>query len=324
MKNTLRILGMILSGGMFFTSTTFGQQLPQFSQYVFNNLQVNPGYAGYKGQAFVQSTYRSQWVTFPGAPKTFSVVADLSAKEGLMGFGFSLVSDQIGPTGTTTAMLTYAYRIRIGQESFLSLGVSGGASEYVLDGDLLMPGDADDPDLPQGRTNIFTPNMNAGLFFNSNRFFAGFSTFNMVGKKALEREDIALAYHSFHFFLTAGALIPLSENVQFKPSFLIKEVKGIPTNYDLNTMFLFMERLWIGASYRSNLKMKEENLQGNLNQRKAIAFLTEIFATEKLRIGYAYDHNLSEINNYRDNSHEFSLGFFISPKKGFPVNGKWF
>ncbi|ERM83627.1 hypothetical protein P872_03105 [Rhodonellum psychrophilum GCM71 = DSM 17998] len=324
MKNTLRILGMILSGGMFFTSTTFGQQLPQFSQYVFNNLQVNPGYAGYKGQAFVQSTYRSQWVTFPGAPKTFSVVADLSAKEGLMGFGFSLVSDQIGPTGTTTAMLTYAYRIRIGQESFLSLGVSGGASEYVLDGDLLMPGDADDPDLPQGRTNIFTPNMNAGLFFNSNRFFAGFSTFNMVGKKALEREDIALAYHSFHFFLTAGALIPLSENVQFKPSFLIKEVKGIPTNYDLNTMFLFMERLWIGASYRSNLKMKEENLQGNLNQRKAIAFLTEIFATEKLRIGYAYDHNLSEINNYRDNSHEFSLGFFISPKKGFPTNGKWF
>lgn len=324
MKNALRVLGMILSGVMFFTSTTFGQQLPQFSQYVFNNLQVNPGYAGYKGQAYVQSTYRSQWVTFPGAPKTFSVTADLSAKEGLMGFGFSLASDQIGPTGTTTAMLTYAYRIQTGQASFLSLGVSGGASEYVLDGDLLLPGDFGDPVLPAGRTNIFTPNMNAGLFFHSDRFFAGFSAYNMIGKKALEREDIALAYHSFHFFLTAGALFPLSENVQFKPSFLIKEVKGIPTNYDLNGMFLFMERLWIGASYRSNLKMKEENFQGNLNQRKAVAFLTEIFASDNLRIGYAYDHNLSEINNYRDNSHEFSLGFLISPRKAVMSKAKWF
>nr|WP_228527908.1 type IX secretion system membrane protein PorP/SprF [Pararhodonellum marinum] len=306
------------------TGGSFAQQLPQFSQYIFNGLHVNPGYAGYKGEPYVQSTYRSQWVNFPGAPKTFTVTADLSANEGLMGFGASILSDRLGPAQTSSALLTYAYRIQVGYESFLGLGVSGGVSEYVIDGSMLNPNDFNDPNIPEGRINMFTPNMNAGIFFNTQRFYAGFSVYNLIGKQSLEREEIALAYHDFHYFLTAGAFLPISENIQFKPSFLFKEVKGGPTSYDLNGMFLFMETFWIGASYRSNVKWWKDNLQSDLSSRNAIAMIFELFVMNDLRIGYAYDHNTNALNNLRNNSHEISIGYYIAPKNIRMRNQRWF
>lgn len=301
-----------------------GQQLPQFSQYIFNGLHINPGYAGYKNQGYIQSTFRQQWMDFPGAPRTFTVTADLSANEGMMGFGASVLSDRIGPTTTTTGLLTYAYRVQVGKESFLSLGVSAGVSEYRLDGDMLLPNDQDDVELPLGIANLFSPNMNTGLFFHNERFYAGMSVFNLAGRNVVNREDIALSLHDLHFFFTAGMLLPLTDGIQFKPSFLIKEVKGAPTNYDLNGMILLGERLWLGASYRGNMHISNENLETNLNRRNAWAFIVEIFATENLRIGYAHDRNLNALQDFRTNSHEFSLGYYITPRKVSMKNPRWF
>lgn len=323
MKRIFKITTMAFVVALLAASEVVGQQLPQFSQYIFNGLHINPAYAGYKNQGYVQSTYRNQWVSFPGAPQTFTVTADLSANEGLMGFGVSFMTDRIGPAETSSALLTYSYRIQTGKTSFLSLGVSGGASQYAIDGTWEY-NDPNDPNIPEGRINTWTPNMNAGLFFHSDRFYAGFSTFNMVGRSALEREDIALAYHDFHYYLTAGALVSISDNVEFKPSFLIREVKGAPTSYDINGMFLFMERLWLGASYRSNMKIWNDNLEGMLNNRTAVAFIAEIFATENLRLGYAYDHNLNVLENYRNASHEFSVGYYLTPRNAKLKNPRWF
>jgi type IX secretion system PorP/SprF family membrane protein len=302
-----------------------GQQLPQFSQYIFNGLHINPGYAGYKNEGYVQMTYRNQWMQFPGAPRTFSLSADLSSNEGKMGFGMSLLADEIGPTKTTSGLLTYAYRIQTGRESFLGLGVSAGASQYLMDGDMLAYNDPNDPNLPMGRNVLFTPNMNAGIFFHTDRIYAGFSTFNMVGKRILQKEDIALAFHDFHYYLTAGAMVPLTDNIQFKPSFLFKEVKGSPTNFDLNGMFLFKERLWLGASYRANIKKWKDNLETNLNNKTAVAYIVEVFATDHLRIGYAYDQNLNVLSNDRRyNSHEVSLGYYLFHKNVTLKNPRWF
>jgi type IX secretion system PorP/SprF family membrane protein len=324
MKTTFRITGLAFLLTLMVSGVTFGQQLPQFSQYIFNGLHINPGYAGYKGEPYIQSTYRSQWVNFPGAPETFTVTADFSANEGTMGFGFSLMSDNLGPAKTTGGLLTYAYRIQTGTDSYLGLGVSAGFSQYSLDGSMLDPNDFPDSQIPEGRINLLTPNLNSGLFFHNKKFYAGFSVYNMIGKKALEKEDVALAYHDFHYYLTAGYLFDLSDNVKFKPSFLIKEVKGAPTSYDINAMFLFMERLWVGGSYRSNMKIWNDNLQEGLNKRNAVAAIIEIFPTDRLRLGYAYDHNLNVLNAYRNNSHELSVGFYMIPRKAVMKNQRWF
>lgn len=318
-KKYLTFLGLTLTP-LFSQS----QQLPQFSQYMFNGLHINPGYAGYKNQGYVQSTFRNQWINLPGAPQTFSLTADFSANGGLMGFGVSLLNDQIGPTRTTSALLTYAHRVRTGEDSYLSLGLSAGTNQYVLDGSNLLPVDPLDPDINFENQSLFTPNMNTGLFFHSPYFYAGISAFNLIGRKALDREDIALSLHDIHYFFTVGAMLPINDVVSLKPSILVREVRGAPISYDLNTMLLFFERLWLGASYRSNLRFGSENPEGNLNKRNALALIVEVFVTEDLRFGYAYDQNLNTLQNLRNDSHEFSIGYYISKKRSRITNPRWF
>lgn len=300
------------------------QQLPQYSQYMFNGLHVNPGYAGYKNEGYIQSTYRNQWTTFPGAPKTLSVTADFSANEGTMGFGVSFVDDRIGPNVNSSGLLTYAYRLRTGDRSFLSLGLSGGFSRYGLDPSQLVPNDSQDPLIPTGNVNVTIPNLNSGLFFHTDRFYAGFSAYNLIGKEAASKEDVALGYHDIHYFMTAGALFDINTQLQFKPSVLVKQVKGSPTNYDINAMFLINEKLWLGGSYRANALVFENFLQDDLETRSAVVAIVEFFATPELRVGYAYDHNLNVLNNYKNNTHEISLGLYLRSKNIVMKNPRWF
>ncbi len=134
---------------------------------------------------------------------------------------------------------------------------------------------------------------------------------------------MALAYHDFHYYLTAGAMFRISDAVGFKPSFLVKQVKGSPTNYDINGMFLFLDRLWLGASYRSNMKIWTD-VDGDLTRRNAVAAILELFATDRLRLGYAYDQSLNVLQDYRHNSHELSLGYYMMPRIAKMKNQRWF
>ncbi len=305
---------LFLWAAMGWAVDTSGQQLPLFSQYVFNSLHINPGYAGYKMDPFVQATYRSQYIDFPGAPKTMSISADMASADGSMGFGASFSSDQIGATKTLAGLLTYAYRIQTGNQSFLSLGASAGISEYALDGALLIPDDDTDTTLPTDRINLFTPNLNVGLFFYGERFFTGISAFNLTGRKNLENENIALSLHNVHYYFQVGGLFPLSDDVEFKPSLLVREDLKGPTNFDINTMFLFKETLWAGLSYRSYLNTHNNSGQTLPTRGNVLAAIVEVFATERLRVGYAYDYNLNALNRQRNNSHEISVGLYFGSK----------
>lgn len=323
MKETFRILCLVWVALGLVVGNVHSQQLPQFSQYMFNGLHINPAYAGYKGEHYIQSTYRSQWVDFPGAPRTFTATGDFSANEGRMGIGASFMTDQFGPAKTNAIMGSYAYRIQTGEDSYLGLGASAGAIEYAIDGSLFSPGDLDDPDVPQGVLNAFTPNLNTGVFFHTPRFYAGVSAFNLVGRKKLEDEGLALAYHNLHYYVTMGGLFTLSDQVQFKPSFLVRHSDTGPTNVDLNGMVLFVERIWVGASYRTNVKVNS-GLPDNLSSRNALSFILELFAMENLRLGYAYDVQNNVLSGLRNNSHEFSVGYYIAPRKVNMKNPRWF
>jgi type IX secretion system PorP/SprF family membrane protein len=206
----------------------------------------------------------------------------------------------------------------------LSLGVSGGFAKYGIDPSLLSANDTNDPRIPEGKINVAIPNLNTGIFFHNDIFYGGISIFNMIGRGVAKREDVALAYHDFHYFFNAGALFKLNPNVQFKPSFLIKQVKGSPINYDLNAMFFLKDILWIGGSFRSNTLPTDTFLQEDLSRRNAVAAIFEVFATYNLRLGYSYDHNLNVLNNYRNNSHEISLGYYLRTRNTEMKNPRWF
>ncbi|WP_073095879.1 PorP/SprF family type IX secretion system membrane protein [Cyclobacterium lianum] len=302
------------AGFVLFQNPAKGQQMPQYSQYVFNALHINPAYAGYKVDPFVQATYRSQFMNFPGAPNTISISADMGNLEETMGYGLSIIADELGPYKTHSFLLTYAYKVRLTQDSFLGLGLSSGVSEHVLDAGKLQPDDPSDPGIPQGRLNAFTPNLNAGLFYHSPKFFSGLSAFNLLGQNSLKNSDLALATNNYHFYFQAGGLLPLSDGLAFKPSILIREDLKGPSSYDINTMFLLNEQFWLGAAYRSSLRKGNIDV-GNLpSNRTALAILFDLFITDEVRFGYAYDFNLNSNNNYRNNSHEFSLGYYINNK----------
>lgn len=326
MKNSIKALLFAVFLILLESSEVFAQQLPQFSQYIFNGLHVNPGYAGYKNEGYVQSTYRNQWNNFPGSPQTVSVTADFSANEGRSGFGISFLNDKIGATESKIALLTYAYRIQLRRGSYLGLGVSGGLSDYMLDPSLLSANDLNDPLIPEGIVRKSVPNLNAGLFYHNSKYYLGLSAFNMIGKAAILREDVALAYHDFHYYLTGGAVFPISDEVSFKPSFLFKHSKGSPTSVDLNGMFLLSERIWIGGGFRTNVRVFGDQLpeRSLLNKRTALVGLFEIFVSKDLRLGYAYDYNTNILNDLRASSHEFSLGYYLRHKTTVMKNPRWF
>jgi type IX secretion system PorP/SprF family membrane protein len=319
----LIIIGLLLS---FNLVDSIGQQLPQFSQYMFNGLHINPGYAGYKNEGYIQSTYRNQWVNFPGAPQTVSVSADFSANEGKAGLGVSFLNDKIGPTESKVALLTYSRRIQLAKKSYLSLGLSAGVSNYMLDPSLLIVNDSNDAFIPASTIRKSVPNLNVGMFYHNEMYYVGLSAFNMIGRSVMESKDVSLAYHDFHYYLTAGALYRLNDEVQFKPSFLMKHTKGSPTSIDLNGMFLLNNRVWVGGAFRTNVRMFGDQLQerSELNKRTALVGLFEIFLSRNLRLGYAYDHNMNALNNLRASSHEFSLGYYLQKKSTVMKNPRWF
>jgi len=313
MKNSINTFVLVASLLFLTVIEGLAQQLPQFSQYMFNSLHINPGYAGYKDAGYIQGTYRNQWVNFPGAPKTIAFSADFSANEGQTGIGVSVMNDKIGASDNKIALITYARRVQLSRKSFVGLGMSSGVSQYKLDGSMLKMNDLNDAILPNGMINKTVPNLNIGFFYHNSDFYLGFSTFNVIGKSLLKTRDVVFIQHDRHHFLTGGALFRMNQSIQFKPSFLVKQTEGSPTSVDLNAMFSLNDKVWVGGSYRTNVRPFEVLLQNRkeLNEHTALVGLVEVFLTPDLRLGYSFDHNLNVLNNFRASSHELSIGIYF-------------
>lgn len=292
------------------------QQDSQFSQYIFNGVYINPAYAGYKDDMYVQSYFRSQWVGVTGAPKSFAIAADNSFSDGSVGLGVTLTSDQIGAQSTLAGYLNYAYRIRIGQDetSHLAFGLAAGMTQLGIDGSKLnaiQPGDQAIPTVSQSR---ILPDANFGIYYANSNYFAGLSATNILARflNNDKGSNLLVPVPQPHFYLTAGTLIPINEDVRVKPVFLIKDDLKGPTTLDIDGFILLNERINFGAFYRSSIKLyPKNNLQNDLPKQNAFGIIAEFFATPSIRIGYSYDQSLNNLGSYNYGSHELSVGFYI-------------
>ncbi|TCC87867.1 PorP/SprF family type IX secretion system membrane protein [Pedobacter hiemivivus] len=305
------------------------QQDAQFSQYMFNGIYINPAYAGYKEQLNLHSFYRNQWTGVRGAPKTFSFAVDAIANDGNVGLALQVASDVVGAQNTLSAYANYAYRLRIGQSesSRLAFGVAAGIIQHGIDGAKLNPYDGNDPGIPVGTESVLTPDARAGVYYSDDRFYAGFSVDNLIAQYASSDDfrEKGIRRPKMHYYLTAGMLFPLSEDILLKPSFLLKDDRGGPTSLDINSFVLLGNRIWIGASYRTGVSLySKDYLQANLPKENALVGLVELFATDRLRIGYAYDHNLNKAGNFNNGSHEISIGFFFKRKSSRMLSPRYF
>lgn len=292
------------------------QQDAQYSQYMFNGIYINPAYAGYKEQLNMHAFYRNQWTGFEGAPVSISLALDAIANDGNVGLALQVASDKLGAQSNLTAYGNYAYRLKLNADgtSRLSFGLGIGIVQLGIDGAKLHPNDME-IEQPAGMQSRIVPDARAGVYYSNNRFYAGFSVDNLIAQSMKVEVDGFITQPKPHYYLTAGMLLPLSQDIQLKPSFLLKDDRGGPTSLDLNAFVLFAERIWIGGSYRTGVKLYDKNyLQKDLSNRNSIVAAMEIFPVSNLRIGYGYDFSVGPLQGYSSGTHEISIGYYFPIK----------
>ncbi len=279
------------------------QQDAQYTQYMFNTMVVNPAYAGSRGQLSIASLYRAQWVGLEGAPTTFTLNLHSPIRDSRIGYGISVVNDNIGDGVVQETYLDAAVSYTIDVSAFgkLSFGLKAGGNLLNLDFSQLR--NFDNEPVPQDNIeNRFSPNFGVGIYYHTDRFYAGLSAPNLLETEHFDNSqqdanDVQfLATERINFYFITGYVFDLNGNVKFKPALLTKAVGGAPLQLDFSGSFLFNEKFSLGVAYRWDA---------------AVSGLFGFQISEKFMLGLAYDRETTELGGtqFNDGSFEVFLRF---------------
>ncbi|HLW33572.1 MAG TPA: type IX secretion system membrane protein PorP/SprF [Aequorivita sp.] len=296
----LTVIILILLG----TFSSNAQQDPQYTQYMYNTQVVNPAYVGSREALSFGLLYRTQWVGLDGAPKTgsFTVNSPVSYN---MGLGLSIVNDQLGPATETNINIDYSYSIPTSETAKLSFGLKAGIDLLDVDFSKLNIYDKNDPRFQNNIDNKLQPQIGAGVYFNTDKFYAGLSVPNFLSTKHFDESSLnttsveTVAKERMHYFLIAGYVFDISDNLKFKPATLFKMVTGSPLQADVSANFLLYDKLTLGAAYRWSA---------------AMSAMVGFQATDQIFIGFGYDYQTTDIEAYSDGSYEVILRFELFNK----------
>ncbi|WP_163410767.1 PorP/SprF family type IX secretion system membrane protein [Flavobacterium ajazii] len=271
------------------------QQDAQFTQYMYNTININPAYAGSREALSIFGLYRTQWVGLDGAPETSSFSINTPINDTNLGVGISFINDKIGPTNENNFSADISYSIQASADYKLSFGIKGTANLFNLDINKLNPKDQGDPRF-QNANNTFSPNIGAGLYLHSDKAYIGLSVPNFIETNQYNDNDVAIYKEKINYYLIAGYVFDLDryQYIRFKPALLTKMVEGAPLQVDLSANFMFYDKFTAGVSYRWD---------------SAVSALAGFQISNGLYLGYAYDRETSKLNNFNSGSHEIFLRF---------------
>ena len=298
----MKKLFLVTLGIIAFSADLQAQQDPHYTQYMYNMSVMNPAYAGSKENLSMGLLYRKQWVEIEDAPTTGTFFGHAPVGKNV-GMGLSFISDKIGPVEENNIYADFSYTLNLGGEHKLAFGIKTGLTLHKVglydDVYLTLP-DANDPAFSENTSNSYF-NIGSGLFYYTNKYYLGFSVPNLMKSKHLDFNGREFGSEVSHYFLTGGYVFDINENVKFKPFFMMKSAFNAPTSLDLSTNFLFNQKFEIGATYRL-----EDSFGAMVNYA----------ITPNLKLGYAYDHIVSDLNITTPSSHEIILLFDLNfPKK---------
>ena len=282
-------------------SALFAQQDPQFTQYMFNMLPLNPAYAGSAERVSIKALSRHQWVGFDGAPTTQTITIHSPVWHESLAIGGTLMRDSHGPVTQYTFMADVAYRIFMGA-SKLAFGLQGGLNLLQGEFGTLNPLDPGDQVFQQSVNSKADPQFGFGVMYYSDRGYIGLSAPKLLNTEFFETDSLAFISEPGqkpHYLLSGGYVFDLGVYHKFKPTFLVKAVEGAPVSFDLSANFLFFEKFWLGAMYRHT---------------DAVGLLAQYHISNDFSVGYAYDYPLSTLRNYSGGSHEIMIGFEFGNK----------
>lgn len=291
-------------------SESLAQQDPMFTQYFFNPLSINSGYAGTREALNVTLLAREQWVGMEGRPRTQSLSIHTPLANESMAVGFSFLRDEIGPIKTTSVYGDFAYRINVTENSRLAFGLKAGLNLFTADLRSLQGTDGADVSFQQNLQNEPLPNFGFSLYWWADDFFVGLSTPKLMENDIDEvGNDMVQNREKRHFFLTGGYVFNLNESLKLKPTILTRYVAGAPVSVDVTANLLIEEKLWVGGMYRFG---------------DAMGLLFSYQLTDQFRVGYSYDYGFSDLSGFNSGSHELMLSYDFVYKKAKTLSPRYF
>ncbi len=317
MKTIKNISKIICIGVLFFTNvkTSVAQYDAMFTQYMFNEMFINPAYAGSKDALAVTAMNRQQWVSFPGRPVTTTFSMHGPVINDKMGLGISFLNEKIGVLNRNLAYLSYSYRVKAGKNGHLAFGLMGGVHNQVNKFADLKATDAGDIKVSQNSPSVYSPNFGFGLYYSDKKNYIGLSIPRMIDDHILLDGTGNLTKinkiepKTFHYYLTLGRVFTLSDGLKLKAQAMIQAVQNAPILYNVNANFLIKEKIWLGASYRSG---------------DAVSGVLGIQVSTQFIVSYSYDYTLSQIQKYTSGSHEIALGYVFMYKGKKIVTPRYF
>lgn len=294
----------------------WSQQDVQHTQYMYNMSVINPAYTtGNIGVYNFGALYRTQWVGVTGAPTSANLFAHTPINDQIE-VGLTYINDNIGDIIKENNLFAdFAYKLNLEEHGHLSFGLKAGLSFFNLDFtnlDLESGGIATDPNFSEN-INQSNFNLGAGIFYNTDRYYIGFSIpYILKSNYYINENGKYQNIQKPHFYLTGGYVFDLNEEFKLKPSIMAKAVNGAPISLDLNANVLYQNRLELGLGYRLN---------------DALIGMVNFGITPELRIGYAYDYTLSNLDVFSSGSHEFFLLYNLDSfnfNKGFDKSPRFF
>lgn len=314
MKNFyVTVLVLLVLG--FYTNTSYSQQDAQYTQYMYNTLSINPAYAGSRDVLSFVGLYRSQWVGLRGAPRTFT--ASLHSPVGeRVGLGLNITNDEIFISRETYIDVDFSYTIDVSESGQLAFGLKAGAHLLDIDSNRAYQGpfQGQDPDAQIFIDNKFSPQFGLGAYYYTDKFYLGLSVPNMLetehyDESSNSNNSSATAKEKINFYAITGYVFDLNKNIKLKPALLTKIVDGSPLQVDLSANFLFNDKFYLGAAYRWSA---------------AVSGLVGFQVTDQLMLGFAYDRETTELQQYNDGSFEFFLRFELFKKHDRLISPRFF
>ncbi len=299
MRNLLFIAVLLLT-----TCLIHGQQLPQYSQFMWHQYAYNAAYAGMDRSLSVSALMRTQWVEFDNSPQTQVVYGHLPLYFLEGSAGFRIVNEQLGASQRLQMDASYNY-VRVINGLLFSVGMRAGIQQMSLNSSLLRTPSGryldglifhNDP-LLDASLNIIQPTLSLGSYVRWEGLEAGLSVENFAAFKINNTDFSYTSRGHIHFF--TQYYYALTEDIKLVPAMLFKSDGAGRSQLDIGARATY--RLSeVGIFFRDPAKLNSLNILGGTR------------VSDKISVYYSFDVGLNSFADFHQGSHELSITYNLS------------
>ena len=286
------------------SATGYSQQLHFTSQYLQHNAMYNPAAAGISKQSMVGISYRNQWSSFPGNPRTYMLYGDFHLQKLKAGIGAYIYRDETGPTSRTGIQLAYSYHVKTGDVSRLGIGIELRALQFAIDKSKLTDALGSNDPLLGGRDKKLGIDAGAGLYWTNDKLSIGAAVSQLIQSK-LELANVPNSKEGGklyrHYNFTANYRIQTGENIYVIPNAMVRVIQNSPSEFDFGVKIDYQDKIWWALNWR-------------VEQFWSIQAGFKIL--QRARLAYSYDYYQTPISVYAGGTgaHEIGLQFDLKKK----------